>query len=74
MVERGMSINYYRPQQSCEGYVFTGVCLSTGGVHCGVPGLGGCLVPWGSLVLGGAWSGDLPQRVGGGGGLVSNMH
>ena len=22
----------YRPQRSCEGYVFTGVCLSTGGV------------------------------------------
>ena len=22
---------YYRPQRSCEGYVFTGVCLSTGG-------------------------------------------
>ena len=21
----------YRPQRSCEGYVFTGVCLSTGG-------------------------------------------
>ena len=30
---------YYRPQRSCEGYVFTGVCLSTGGMchrsmHC----------------------------------------
>ena len=23
--------NYYRPQRSCEGYVFTPVCLSTGG-------------------------------------------
>ena len=23
---------YYRPQRSCEGYVFTRVCLSTGGV------------------------------------------
>ena len=22
---------FYRPQRSCEGYVFTGVCLSTGG-------------------------------------------
>ena len=22
--------NFYRPQRSCEGYVFTGVCLSTG--------------------------------------------
>ena len=33
---------YYRPQPSCEGYVFTGVCLSTGGVvsasvHAGIP-------------------------------------
>ena len=26
------SLNNYRPQRSCEGYVFTGVCLSTGGV------------------------------------------
>ena len=25
-------INIYRPQRSCEGYVFTGVILSTGGV------------------------------------------
>ena len=24
--------NFYRPQRSCEGYVFTRVCLSTGGV------------------------------------------
>ena len=49
----------YRPQRSWEGYVFTGVCLSTGG--CLVPGgawswvvsaLGG-LVPG----RGGAWSG-----------------
>ena len=23
--------NFYRPQRSCEGYVFTGVCLSTWG-------------------------------------------
>ena len=35
--------HYYRPQRSCEGYVFTGVCLSTGGVgvsasvHAGIP-------------------------------------
>ena len=31
---------YYRPQRSCEGYVFTHVCLSTGGsasVHAGIP-------------------------------------
>ena len=26
------AINYYRPQRSCKGYIFTGVCLSTGGV------------------------------------------
>ena len=35
--------DYYRPQRSCEGYVFTGVCLSTGevgvfaSVHAGIP-------------------------------------
>ena len=28
----------YRPQRSCEGYVFTGVCLSTGGVSASVHG------------------------------------
>ena len=32
---------FYRPQRSCEGYVFTGVCLSTWGVsasvHAGMP-------------------------------------
>ena len=27
-----MTQHNYRPQRSCEGYVFTGVCLSTGGV------------------------------------------
>ena len=36
---------HYRPQRSCEGYVFTGVCLSTGG---------GCLV--GGSGLGGVCS------------------
>ena len=25
--------SFYRPQRSCEGYVFTGVCLSTGGEY-----------------------------------------
>ena len=50
---------YYRPQQSCEGYVFTGVCLSTqGGAW---PGGGGVHGPGGCMVLGvhgpgGAWS------------------
>ena len=32
--------SHYRPKRSCEGYVFTGVCLSTGGfasVHAGIP-------------------------------------
>ena len=36
-----LSLNFYRPQRSCEGYVFTGVCLSTWGVsasvHAGIP-------------------------------------
>ena len=32
--------NFYRPQRSCKGYVFTGVCLSTGGG-------GWCLLPGG---------------------------
>ena len=35
---RGVPPNYYyRPQRSCEGYVFTNVCLSTGGVAGHVP-------------------------------------
>ena len=25
---------FYRPERSCEGYVFTGICLSTGGWGC----------------------------------------
>ena len=25
---------YYRPQRSCEDYLFTGICLSTGGWGC----------------------------------------
>ena len=37
---------FYRPQRSCEGYVFTGVCLSTGGCLVSVY-RGGCLVPGG---------------------------
>ena len=43
---------YYHPQQSCEGYVFTGLCLSTGGF----------LVPGGLLLgglVGGVWSGGV---------------
>ena len=27
----------YHPQRSCEGYVFTGVCLSTGGLYPSMP-------------------------------------
>ena len=38
-----LSKHHYSPQRSCEGYVFTGVCLSTGGM----PGPGGCLLPGG---------------------------
>ena len=34
------SDGHYRPQRSCEGYVFTGVCLSTGG----------------GFLVGGSWS------------------
>ena len=61
--------HFYHPQRSCEGYVFTGVCLSKGGVvsqHAlqqvsrgvclvwGMPGLGVC--SGGCLVWGrGAW-------------------
>ena len=37
-----LNIINYRPQRSCEGYVFTGVCLSTrewgsASVHAGIP-------------------------------------
>ena len=45
------------PQRSCEGYVFTGVCLSTGGVvvsqHALQQVCGGCLLLRGCLLLGG---------------------
>ena len=34
-VNSPVRIDFYRPQRSCEGYVFTRVCLSTGE---GVPG------------------------------------
>ena len=33
MTTKGTLYLYYRPQRSCEGYVFTGVCLSTGGEY-----------------------------------------
>ena len=52
--------NYYRPQRSCEGYVFTHVCLSMGG--------GGNVWSWGVPALGGACSGR--GACWGGGGLV----
>ena len=38
---------YYCPKQSCEGYVFTGVCLST---------VGGCLLPGSTWSQGGVCS------------------
>ena len=55
---------FYRPQRSCEGYVFTGVCLSTAR---GVPGPGG-----GCLVLGGVPGpeGSAPRGLCSGGCLV----
>ena len=65
----------YCQKRSCEGYVFTGMCLSTGvawsGGVLGVPdqggvcsrgGFGGCLVPGGGWVC--SW------RVSGPGGLL----
>ena len=50
---RFVTCNYYRPQWSCEGYVFTGVCLFTGGgcLLRGMPGWGGCLVPGGACYM-----------------------
>ena len=43
---------FYRPQRSCEGYVFTHVCHS---VHEGGAWSWGCLVPGGSAPGGPAW-------------------
>ena len=42
-----LCVCFYRPQRSCEGYVFTGVCLSTGGVsvHGGVSAPGRAGIP-----------------------------
>ena len=55
LVSIGVNFTYtifkYRPQRSCEGYVFTGVCLSIGG---GSSVLGDLLR--GGLLQGGAWS------------------
>ena len=64
--------NYYRPQQSCEGYVFTHVCDSFhgGGVlsqHALQQGgllPGGCLLPGGLLLWGCACSGGVPATGG----------
>ena len=66
-------INFYRPQRSCEGYIFTGVCLSTGGVpDPGVPPLGGAW-SWGGLLLRGvcSWGCLVPGGSAPGGRLVS---
>ena len=66
--ESKISFDIYR-------YIFTGVCLSTGG---GVSGLGGwCLVPGGGcLIPGGAWPRGclLWGGVCSGGGLYPSMH
>ena len=51
-----VNVYIYRPQRSCEGYVFTGVCLSTGGV----PGPGGVPVPGGSASGGCLLPGRVP--------------
>ena len=48
---KGRTRACYRPQRSCEGYVFTPVYLSTGGV---------CLVPGGAWSWRGAWSRGVP--------------
>ena len=72
----------YRPQRSCEGYVFTGICLSTGrGAWSreGYPLLGGGawsqggVCSWGVSAPGGAWSrgGLVPGVAWSHGGLVS---
>ena len=53
---------FYRPQRSCEGYVFTHVCHSVhegGAWSQGVPGPGGCLVPGGVCSGGGLLGGCL---------------
>ena len=49
---------YYRPQRSCEGYVFTGVCDSVhkgGGAipACIAGGIPACLAAGGCLLRGG---------------------
>ena len=56
------ALSHYRPQRSYEGYVFTGVCLSTGG-GClfrggGVSAQGGMSAPRGRLILGVPGLGD----------------
>ena len=62
---------FYRPQRTCEGYVFTGVCLSTG--EGGAWSRGVWSWGWGLLLGGGApgprggvcsWGMPGPRRVG----------
>ena len=52
---------HYRPQRSCEGYVFPGVCLSTGGGYSSMPCMWYPSMPCnrclGGLLTGSAWSG-----------------
>ena len=55
---------YYHPQRSCKGYVFTGVCLSTGGGGGGIPaclagGIPACLST-------GLQGGSIPACIAGG--------
>ena len=56
----------------CEGYVFTGVCLSTGGERCMAEGvcMVGCAWQGGHVWQGGLWPGGLLQ----GGCVARGMH
>ena len=59
-----LSLVFYRPQRSCEGYVFTGICLSRGGCllrGAWSRGVGVCLLP-GGLV----WGRGVPAPMGAG--------
>ena len=59
-------LNFYRPQRSCEGYLFTGVCLSTGGGG-GIPA---CLA---AGLQGGVLSQHALQKVSGGGAALGGV-
>ena len=73
-IDATKSAHYYRPQRTCEGYVFTGVCVSTGGgggipaclaadlqERCAIPACiaGGIPACLATGLQGGAWSGGV---------------